>query len=108
MSTPKPLTIWVDEEFMVHPKVAEWIEKGHTVKSLSCDAYVNFDTAPDLILSKRAWQCTPSILDNYADVMIKSAREVKYANVAPKVVKSKSPSKSRKPRKAKSAGDSGG
>ncbi len=92
MTTSKPLTIWVDEDYMTHPVVAEWIESGHIVKSI--DTSGNLDYTPDLIMSRRAWQCTPSMLDEYGDVMLKKAREVKYAEP-----KEKAPKQSKAPRK---------
>ncbi len=78
----RPLNIWVAEEYMTHPKIAEAIEKGHCVYTVEsvCSYGASFDgktLLPDLILHPNAWNWHEGMWD-YLDVAIKQAREVKY------------------------------
>ena len=70
----KPLTIWVDQKWITHPRIIQLAEKGHSVKAIQFDETID---AADLILSERAWKWHDGMWD-FIDMAIKQARELTY------------------------------
>lgn len=77
--TNSPLTIWVDPQWMEHPKVKELSEKGHQIEDLlfhEPDAPHNDADRPDLILSPAAHAWDDTMWD-YLEIALKAARKRK-------------------------------
>jgi len=68
--TTKPLHILVDEDLATSQQILDLQEQGHTIEYDNLSIY-------DLILSKRAWRCTPELVKNIKHA-IKGARELVY------------------------------
>jgi len=68
--TTKPLIILVDDDLATSQQILDLQEQGHTIE---CDDLSKYD----LILSPKAWRCTPELVSNikYA---VKGARGLVY------------------------------
>ena len=77
--TNQPLTIWVEQEWLEHPKVKELREKGHSIEDLlfhEPDAPRSDAIQPDLILSRAAHAWDDTMWD-YLEMALKAARKRK-------------------------------